>query len=633
MHAAADRCQRIGACRKTGQGVMCPSYMATREEEHATRGRANALVKALSASPTPPQALGDERLHEILDLCLECKACKSECPLSVDMATLKSEFLSQHNAIHGTPLRSRLFGAIRTLNRLGAATAPLSNKLPVPMRLLGLAPRPRPRFERETLIRWDRKRPRKTGTPGDLPRRLASRRSPSRASAAPRSSCSRPRATTCGSSTPAAAGARRSPRACSTTRRAKAEALTERLQGDELITGCEPSCLLTLREEHVALLGDRGVASRTRLVEELLLDADLPLQAGPKRILFHGHCHQKALAGTSATVALLQQDPGRRGRRARRRLLRHGRVLRLRERALRAVHAHRRDAPVPRGPERARGHGDRGHRHVMPPADRARDREARAPPRADRAGRTHRERANEQRARNHLRPDRDLRDRHAAAHQHGPARHHGRVPGRPELRRVRGRHPRRLPRRAVHHPRRRHLPVRDRQQQRHRGLARPRGRARGRRARRADPVGDVPDHRDPHRLRLGRPGRGGDRRADRPRVRRPLQDQPGPDGPADRQRRDRRRLLPDQHLRRHHQRRRRGQQPRRQPGAAVRLELRLQRAAERRRLLHVRRPRPAAAPHRHRPGGDRALQARDDRERPAGDRRRRGRHGRRGARR
>ena len=108
---------------RSGQGVMCPSYMATREEEHATRGRANALVKALS-EPDPRAALGDERLHEILDLCLECKACKSECPLSVDMATMKSEFLSHYQAQHGVPLRSRLFGAIRRLNRLGSATAP-----------------------------------------------------------------------------------------------------------------------------------------------------------------------------------------------------------------------------------------------------------------------------------------------------------------------------------------------------------------------------------------------------------------------------------------------------------------------------------------------------------------------------
>ncbi len=169
MFAEADRCQRIGACRKTGSGVMCPSYMATREEEHATRGRANALVKALS-SPDPQAALGDERLHEILDLCLECKACKSECPLSVDMASLKSEFLAHYQAQHGTPLRSRMFGAIRTLNRIGSATAPLSNlPLPVP----GIArQRPRPRFERETLIRWARGRPRADRHAGDLPRRL-----------------------------------------------------------------------------------------------------------------------------------------------------------------------------------------------------------------------------------------------------------------------------------------------------------------------------------------------------------------------------------------------------------------------------------------------------------------------------
>ena len=99
-------------------------------EEHSTRGRANALVKALS-EPDPHAALADDRLHEILDLCLMCKACKSECPLGVDMAALKSETLAHHHDVHGTPLRSRVFGAIRTLNRLGSATAPLSN-LPGP---------------------------------------------------------------------------------------------------------------------------------------------------------------------------------------------------------------------------------------------------------------------------------------------------------------------------------------------------------------------------------------------------------------------------------------------------------------------------------------------------------------------
>ena len=154
---------------------MCPSYMATREEEHATRGRANALVKALS-SPDPRAALGDERLHEILDLCLECKACKTECPLSVDMATLKSEFLSHYQAQHGMPLRSRLFGAIRRAQparrRRRAAVEPARS---VPARALlervaGIdRRRPLPRFARQTLgAGFERRARRERGARGDV---------------------------------------------------------------------------------------------------------------------------------------------------------------------------------------------------------------------------------------------------------------------------------------------------------------------------------------------------------------------------------------------------------------------------------------------------------------------------------
>ena len=140
---AADRCQRIGACRKTGSGVMCPSYMATREEEHATRGRANALVKALSrARPAAPRSATSACTRSSTSASSARRA-RASARCAVDMASLKSEFLSHHNAIHGTPLRSRLFGSIRTLNRLGAATAPLSN-LPVPRRAAGEARGDRP---------------------------------------------------------------------------------------------------------------------------------------------------------------------------------------------------------------------------------------------------------------------------------------------------------------------------------------------------------------------------------------------------------------------------------------------------------------------------------------------------------
>jgi len=336
MRGAADRCQRIGACRKTGSGVMCPSYMATREEEHATRGRANALVKALS-SPDPRAAMGDERLHEILDLCLECKACKSECPLSVDMATLKSEFLSHYQDVHGVPLRSRLFGAIRPLNRLGAATAPLSNlpaRVPGARALLertaGIArERPLPRFAREHLVRWDRRRARgeRPAPRGDvvfLADSFTTYTEPAIGRAAIElleAAGHRVRLESAG-----CCGRSSLSKGLLDQARDMAAAMVERLAPEAErgvpIVGCEPSCLLTLREEHLALLPDdpraKTIAQQARLVEELLveaiddgalaLDAASPVSGRP--ILFHGHCHQKALAGTAATVALLERIPG-----------------------------------------------------------------------------------------------------------------------------------------------------------------------------------------------------------------------------------------------------------------------------------------------------------------------------------
>jgi FAD/FMN-containing dehydrogenase/Fe-S oxidoreductase len=331
MRAAADRCQRIGACRKTGAGVMCPSYMATREEQHATRGRANALVKALS-SPDPKAALGDERLHEILDLCLECKACKSECPLSVDMATLKAEFLSHHQDVHGVPLRSRLFGSIRTLNRLGAAAAPLSN-LPgrvQPLRALlervaGIdRRRPLPRFERETLVRWQRRRTRPAaGSRGELVF-LADSFTTFTEPAIGRAAIELLEAAgwTVRLESAGCCGRGSISKGLLDKARGQAAAMTARLapyaERGVPIVGCEPSCLLTLREEHLSLQPDdpraQAVAGQARLVEELLVEAiddgALRLRALPGRIVFHGHCHQKALAGTAASVALLQRIPG-----------------------------------------------------------------------------------------------------------------------------------------------------------------------------------------------------------------------------------------------------------------------------------------------------------------------------------
>ncbi len=336
MRGAADRCMNIGLCRKSTTGAMCPSYIATKMEEHSTRGRANALVKALS-EPDPSAALGDERLHEILDLCLMCKACKSECPLGVDMATLKSEALSHYHDLHGVPLRSRVFGSIRTLNRLGAATAPLSN---LPMRVrplralmgrtLGIAPqRPLPVFERGTLTRWFARRTRTStpttqGTVTFLADSFTTFTEPRVGQAAidlleragwsvrleSRGCCGRASLSK-GLVDDAKKKAGR-----------LAQLLTTSTEPGSPVVGCEPSCLYTLGDEHLALLPDdprvRDVAGRVRQVEELLTEAiddgRLVLRGDSwlagRRVVYHGHCHQKAEVGTAATVALLKRIPG-----------------------------------------------------------------------------------------------------------------------------------------------------------------------------------------------------------------------------------------------------------------------------------------------------------------------------------
>jgi Fe-S oxidoreductase len=124
---AVEMCSGVGACRKTQIGTMCPSYIATRDEEHSTRGRANALRLAISGQ-LGEDGLTSKRLHDVLDLCLSCKACKSECPSNVDMAKLKSEFLQKYYDKHGTTLRDRMICNSSTMSsRFSGALAPIVN--------------------------------------------------------------------------------------------------------------------------------------------------------------------------------------------------------------------------------------------------------------------------------------------------------------------------------------------------------------------------------------------------------------------------------------------------------------------------------------------------------------------------
>ena len=125
---ATERCVGVGACRKASGGVMCPSYRATGQEQHSTRGRARLLWEML-AGALREEGFQSKAVHEALDLCLSCKACKSECPVQVDMAAWKAEFLAQRYKGRPHPLQHYIFGFADRLARWGSLTPALTNAL------------------------------------------------------------------------------------------------------------------------------------------------------------------------------------------------------------------------------------------------------------------------------------------------------------------------------------------------------------------------------------------------------------------------------------------------------------------------------------------------------------------------
>jgi FAD/FMN-containing dehydrogenase/Fe-S oxidoreductase len=153
LERATARCVGVGACLKSEGGVMCPSYRATRDEQHSTRGRARLLWEML-AGALRSEGFQSHAVHQALDLCLSCKACKTECPVSVDMATYKAEFLAQKYKGRLHPLHHYVFGYADKLARLGALTPALTNALlgssltsPLVKHILGVAQkRPMPRL-------------------------------------------------------------------------------------------------------------------------------------------------------------------------------------------------------------------------------------------------------------------------------------------------------------------------------------------------------------------------------------------------------------------------------------------------------------------------------------------------------
>ncbi len=161
---AAEKCNGSGDCRKTELtgGTMCPSYMATREEKDTTRARANILRHILTHPPDPRQPFNSPEIKEVMDLCLSCKGCKSECPSNVDIAKMKAEFLQHYYDANGTPLRARMIAHFTDSARLASLAPWLWNFVfgtpalrRLANRIVGFHPdRTIPRLNRQTVRSW-----------------------------------------------------------------------------------------------------------------------------------------------------------------------------------------------------------------------------------------------------------------------------------------------------------------------------------------------------------------------------------------------------------------------------------------------------------------------------------------------
>ncbi len=333
---AAEKCNGTGICRKSAEmgGAMCPSYMATRDEDKTTRARANILREFIS-KPGQKNPFDHEEIYRTLDLCLMCKSCKSECPSSVDMTKLKAEFLQHYYDAHGVPLRSRIIANIAKVNRLGSFMPSVYNFIQqnkflsrLTARMLGFAPQRKfPLLSKITLDKWFVKNSKqfnnrtfpngkvylfndeftrfndtevgikaillltKLGYQVVLPHHLESAR------------------------TYLSKGLVKKAKVIANT---NIRLLKDKISAETPLVGIEPSAILTFRDEYPDLADENQRKAASRLAENsFMIDEFLEkdIKAGKirkeqfttakKYIKLHGHCHQKSLASTNPTLFVL----------------------------------------------------------------------------------------------------------------------------------------------------------------------------------------------------------------------------------------------------------------------------------------------------------------------------------------
>jgi len=332
--AAVEMCTGVGACRQILEGTMCPSYRVLRDEEHSTRGRANALRLAMTGQ-LGAEAMTDRRLFEILAKCLSCKSCKSECPSNVDMTRLKSEFLQQYHDANGVPLREKIISnSAKMAAKISGWKAPLVNwfqrRWLVRKALEMMAGfdhrRVPPAYAKVPFPKWFNSRPKSNGQSSGkvvlFDDTYMNYHQPEIGISAVELLES------CGYEVIRAdAGCCQRPKIShGFLREAKTEGEKTLRKLDKFIgqglkvVVCEPGCASALTDDLPDLIDDEELGGRIRenvlMIDEFLArevsagNLECEFTSPHEKILIHGHCHQKALFNTTAMKFLLDRIPG-----------------------------------------------------------------------------------------------------------------------------------------------------------------------------------------------------------------------------------------------------------------------------------------------------------------------------------
>jgi FAD/FMN-containing dehydrogenase len=322
--AGAERCFGVGKCRHLEGGTMCPSFMVTREEKHSTRGRAHLLFEMMRGEVLR-DGWKDEAVRDSLDLCLACKGCKGDCPVSVDMATYKAEFLAHYYEGRLRPRSAYALGLASRWARLGSYLPTVANffsQTPylsdAVKALAGLATeRGVPPLARQTFRHWFGRRPaHNVGRPPVVlwPDTFNNYFFPHTAQAAVevleaagRQVFIPEKVLCCG----------RPLYDYGLLGRAKArlqevlDALRPAIRAGIPVVGLEPSCVAVFRDELLNLFPEdedaRRLSRQTLLLSEFLVKADYHPPRLRRKALIHGHCHQKALMGLADEERLLRE--------------------------------------------------------------------------------------------------------------------------------------------------------------------------------------------------------------------------------------------------------------------------------------------------------------------------------------